>query len=61
MCCPLCLQAAHARKINHLDDGSKEVIHQCQNVECSATFATKEIFNHVIENSKIKVSPKTER
>ncbi|QHJ81862.1 ogr/Delta-like zinc finger family protein [Hafnia paralvei] len=61
MHCPLCLEAAHTRKITELKDGSKEMIHQCQNLDCSATFMTKETFSHVLPNSPITIKPCVKR
>ncbi|RJT15670.1 ogr/Delta-like zinc finger family protein [Rahnella inusitata] len=55
MYCPLCLKPAHMRKVNDLEDGSKETFHQCQNLECSTTFVSRETFGHIIKNSKITV------
>ncbi|WP_064556187.1 ogr/Delta-like zinc finger family protein [Buttiauxella noackiae] len=42
MRCPLCSTAGHTRETAYLEDGSKEMIVQCQNVYCSATFVTNE-------------------
>ena len=36
--CPLCQHAAHARTNRYITDTTKERYHQCQNVNCSATF-----------------------
>jgi transcription elongation factor Elf1 len=38
--CPLCQHAAHARTSRYITDTTKERYHQCQNVNCSATFIT---------------------
>ncbi|ELS8429667.1 ogr/Delta-like zinc finger family protein [Escherichia coli] len=40
--CPLCQHAAHARTSRYITDTTKERYHQCQNVNCSATFITYE-------------------
>jgi len=40
--CPLCQHAAHARTSRYITDMTKERYHQCQNVNCSATFITYE-------------------
>lgn len=40
--CPLCQHAAHARTSRYMTDTTKERYHQCQNVNCSATFITFE-------------------
>ncbi|WP_024142894.1 DNA-binding transcriptional regulator [Salmonella enterica] len=40
--CPLCQHAAHAHKSRYMTDTTKERYHQCQNVNCSATFITFE-------------------
>lgn len=53
MHCPMCQAAAHKKKTAHLEDGSKEIAYQCPNLECSATFITKEAFHHIIKDSKI--------
>ena len=42
MRCPLCNTAGHTREAAYLEDGSKEMIVQCRNVYCSATFVTNE-------------------
>lgn len=38
----LCQHAAHARTSRYITDTTKERYHQCQNVNCSATFITYE-------------------
>ena len=52
--CPLCQHAAHARTSRYITDTTKERYHQCQNVNCSATFITYESANYVdvIRNRK---------
>ena len=40
--CPLCQHAAHARTSRYITDTTKERYHQCQNVNCRATFITYE-------------------
>ncbi|PDS08149.1 hypothetical protein CMR88_19485 [Escherichia coli] len=39
---PVCQHAAHARTSRYITDTTKERYHQCQNVNCSATFITYE-------------------
>lgn len=39
---PICQHAAHARTSRYITDTTKERYHQCQNVNCSATFITYE-------------------
>lgn len=46
--CPLCKTAAHARTSRYMGDTTKERYHQCQNVNCSATFVTFETVKHYI-------------
>lgn len=53
MYCPACQNAAHMRKIQQGEDGNREIIYQCRNVECSTTFITKEILSHIVGNSKM--------
>lgn len=50
MRCPLCSAAGYTREAAYLDDGSKEMIVQCQNVYCSATFVTNESFFMAFES-----------
>ncbi|EQA1010212.1 DNA-binding transcriptional regulator [Escherichia coli] len=38
----ICQHAAHARTSRYITDTTKERYHQCQNVNCSATFITYE-------------------
>ncbi|EIT7713563.1 DNA-binding transcriptional regulator [Escherichia coli] len=38
----VCQHAAHARTSRYITDTTKERYHQCQNVNCSATFITYE-------------------
>lgn len=40
MHCPFCGHAAHARTRRLLSENVKQRYHQCQNIECSATFRT---------------------
>ncbi|MEL5681573.1 ogr/Delta-like zinc finger family protein [Serratia nevei] len=47
--CPLCKSAAWTRGSRYLPDGSKEIDIQCQNIECSATFRTKESVIKIIK------------
>jgi glutamate-1-semialdehyde aminotransferase len=42
MHCPKCQHAAHARSSRYLSQTTKERYHQCQNINCSATFKTHE-------------------
>lgn len=46
--CPLCQYAAHARTSRYITDTTKERYHQCQNVNCSATFITYELVQRYI-------------
>ncbi|WON77424.1 ogr/Delta-like zinc finger family protein [Serratia sp. UGAL515B_01] len=46
--CPLCHSTAQTRATRYLTDGSKEMDIQCQNIECSATYRTKETVCRVI-------------
>lgn len=46
--CPLCQTAAHARTSRYHSTETKERYHQCQNVNCSATFVTLETVKHYI-------------
>ncbi|WP_410071770.1 ogr/Delta-like zinc finger family protein [Serratia liquefaciens] len=47
--CPLCKSTAWTRGGRYLPDGSKEIDLQCQNIECSATFRTKETVIKIIK------------
>jgi len=48
MHCPLCGKVAHTRSSRYLSESTKERYHQCQNIECSCTFATHESVARVI-------------
>ncbi|QHB33256.1 DNA-binding transcriptional regulator [Yersinia canariae] len=48
MHCPLCRTAAHARSSRYLSEKTKERYHQCQNINCSCTFATHETVDRII-------------
>lgn len=60
MRCPLCSAAGHTREAAYLEDGSKEMIVQCQNVYCSATFVTNEsLFMAVDSRQKPRINGKS--
>ena len=42
MHCPVCGNVAHTRSSRYLSESTKERYHQCQNINCSCTFATHE-------------------
>ncbi|WP_447907796.1 ogr/Delta-like zinc finger family protein [Serratia fonticola] len=46
--CPLCQSTAKTHAIRYQSDGSKDSDIQCQNIECSATYRTKETVYRVI-------------
>ncbi|MGQ8819011.1 ogr/Delta-like zinc finger family protein [Serratia sp. NA_13] len=48
MHCPLCGSVAHTRSSRYLSEATKERYHQCQNINCSCTFATHESVARVI-------------
>lgn len=48
MHCPLCRNAAHTRSSRYLSERTKERYHQCQNINCSCTFATHETVDRII-------------
>lgn len=48
MHCPLCRNAAHTRSSRYLSERTKERYHQCQNINCSCTFATHETIDRII-------------
>ena len=51
--CPLCQHAAHARTSRYITDTTKERYHQCQNVNCSATFITYEsVQRYIVSREK---------
>lgn len=48
MHCPVCGNVAHTRSSRYLSESTKERYHQCQNINCSCTFATHESVARVI-------------
>lgn len=48
MHCPVCNHVAHTRSSRYLSESTKERYHQCQNINCSCTFATHESVARVI-------------
>ncbi|WP_072079198.1 DNA-binding transcriptional regulator [Yersinia enterocolitica] len=63
MHCPLCRNAAHTRSSRYLSERTKERYHQCQNINCSCTFATHETVDHIIvePGKKIPAPPHPDR
>ncbi|MEN3753433.1 ogr/Delta-like zinc finger family protein [Mangrovibacter sp. SLW1] len=57
MCCPFCRQAAHVRTSRYMSENVKERYHQCQNLECSATFKTHESIFEVIRSPVVEEKP----
>lgn len=54
--CPLCQHAAHARTSRYITDTTKERYHQCQNVNCSATFITYEsVQRYIVKPGEVHV------
>jgi len=52
MHCPLCGKVAHTRSSRYLSESTKERYHQCQNIECSCTFATHESVARIITGTR---------
>ncbi|CAI1818300.1 ogr/Delta-like zinc finger family protein [Serratia quinivorans] len=48
MRCPFCRSGAHTRTSRYLTEQTKEAYYQCQNIDCSSTFKTRESIEHVI-------------
>ena len=44
MNCPNCGKPSHTRSSRYIGVGLKETYYQCTNIECSATFRTREEF-----------------
>ncbi|USZ80558.1 ogr/delta-like zinc finger family protein [Serratia phage MQ-4] len=42
MNCPNCGKPSHTRSSKYIATGLKEIYYQCTNIECSATFRTRE-------------------
>ncbi|EKN3486248.1 DNA-binding transcriptional regulator [Yersinia enterocolitica] len=63
MHCPLCRNAAHTRSSRYLSERTKERYHQCQNINCSCTFATHETVDRIIvePGKKIPAPPHPDR
>ncbi|HDM8272264.1 DNA-binding transcriptional regulator [Yersinia enterocolitica] len=63
MHCPLCRNAAHTRSSRYLSERTKERYHQCQNINCSCTFATHETVDRIIAEpgKKIPAPPHPDR
>jgi len=57
MHCPLCQTAAHAKSSRYISKETKERYHQCQNLECSATFKTHESIFEVIRSPVVDTKP----
>ncbi|SQK76038.1 ogr/Delta-like zinc finger family protein [Tatumella ptyseos] len=57
MCCPFCHKAAHVRTSRYMSENVKERYHQCQNLECSATFKTHESIFEVIRSPVVDTKP----
>ncbi len=55
MHCPLCGKVAHTRSSRYLSESTKERYHQCQNIECSCTFATHESVARVISKPGVNL------
>ncbi|WP_081893264.1 MULTISPECIES: ogr/Delta-like zinc finger family protein [unclassified Serratia (in: enterobacteria)] len=53
MHCPLCGHTAHTRSSRYLSKETKERYHQCQNVNCSCTFATHETVARLIAQPQL--------
>ncbi|TBL55333.1 late control protein B [Hafnia paralvei] len=52
MRCPLCRESSHARTSRYITENMKECYYQCQNIQCSATFKTRESLEHIIRRPK---------
>ncbi|MFC0226120.1 ogr/Delta-like zinc finger family protein [Serratia aquatilis] len=48
MRCPVCRHSSYTRTSRYLSEQTKEAYYQCQNIECSCTFKTRESVEHVI-------------
>ncbi|WP_447886362.1 ogr/Delta-like zinc finger family protein [Serratia fonticola] len=48
MRCPFCRSGSHTRTSRYLTEQTKEAYYQCQNIDCSSTFKTRESIEHVI-------------
>ncbi len=58
--CPLCQHAAHARTSRYITDTTKERYHQCQNVNCSATFITYEsVQRYIVKPGEVHAVSRT--
>jgi len=56
MRCPFCRSGAYTRTSRYLTEQTKEAYYQCQNIDCSSTFKTRESIEHVIRQP---ISPET--
>ncbi|MHA7844756.1 ogr/Delta-like zinc finger family protein [Serratia sp. D1N4] len=48
MRCPFCRSGTHTRTSSYLTEQTKEAYYQCQNIDCSSIFKTRESIEHVI-------------
>lgn len=54
MKCPRCGNNSHTKASRYVADGLKEQYYQCQNIECSATFLTREEFCYFVSEPSDK-------